>query len=49
MTIKELHEWALANNVEDFKLRYFDEWAENANDVKVEQLEIYKKEKVVLL
>lgn len=49
MTIKELYEWALANNVEDYKLRYFDDWDEETADVKAEQFEVYEKEKIVVM
>lgn len=48
MTIKKLYEWALANNVEDYKLCRFNDWDEVA-DVKAEQFEVCEKEKIVVM
>lgn len=49
MTIKELYEWALENNCEDFKLYKTDDWGESITDVNPAHFEIYKDEKTVVI
>lgn len=49
MTIKELYEWSLAHNSEDYELLTFDQWEEVAKPVTEDRLEnIHEGKKVTI-
>ena len=49
MTIKELYEWSLKHNSEDYELLIFDQWEEVAKPVTEDRLEnIHESKKVTV-
>lgn len=49
MTIKELYEWSLKHNSEDYELLIFDQWEEVAKLVTEDRLEnIHESQKVTV-
>ena len=49
MTIKELYEWSLKHNSEDYEFLIFDQWEEVAKPVTEDRLEnIHESQKVTV-